>query len=52
MESNAGGKAEFRKGSAQTKLDGIFEEEKTLREFSQEGVLKAVARFVACDDQV
>ena len=40
------------KGSAQTKLDGIFEKEKTLREFSREGVLEAVAHFVACDDQV
>jgi hypothetical protein len=38
----------------QTKLDGMFSEEKRLApaEFSQEGILEAVAKFVACDDQV
>jgi hypothetical protein len=41
-----------KKRGAQTKLDGVFEKQKMPSEFSREGVLEAVARFVACDDQV
>jgi hypothetical protein len=41
-----------KKRGAQTKLDGVFEKQKMPSEFSREGVLEAVAHFVACDDQV
>jgi hypothetical protein len=44
-------KSDLKRGS-QTKLDGMFEKVKAPRDFSWEGVLEAVARFVACDDQV
>jgi hypothetical protein len=44
-------KSDLKRGS-QTKLDGMFEKVKAPRDFSREGVLEAVARFVACDDQV
>jgi len=41
-----------KKPNKQVKLDGIFCEEKRPTEFSQDGILEAVAKFVACDDQV
>jgi hypothetical protein len=36
----------------QGKLDGVFEKEVKPQEFTREGVLDAVGKFVACDDQV
>lgn len=39
-----------RKG--QMKLDGLFPKVPKAREFSKNDVLKAVAEFVVCDDQV
>ena len=38
------------KGKQQVKLDGMLE--KKQQEFTREGVIEAVAKFVACDDQV
>ena len=40
------------KAIQQGKLDGTFKATKGPGDFSREGVLQAVARFVACDDQV
>ena len=40
------------KAAQQGKLDGAFKPIKGPAEFTREGVLHAVARFVACDDQV
>jgi hypothetical protein len=40
------------KAMQQRKLDGAFKAIKAPAEFTREGVLHAVARFVACDDQV
>jgi hypothetical protein len=37
---------------AQSTLDGMIEMTKGPREFTQDGVLHAVAQLVACDDQV
>jgi len=42
---------EAKKPSKQLKLDGVFKGKRPT-EFSQEGILEAVAKFVACDDQV
>lgn len=39
------------KGTTQMKLDGIFEKQDTRREFTREGVLHAIAQFIACGDQ-
>lgn len=36
----------------QGNLDGVFDRVKGPTEFTREGVLQAVARFIACDDQV
>ena len=36
----------------QMKLDGMFNEKQRPKEFSREGILEAVAKLVACDDQV
>jgi Mn-containing catalase len=36
----------------QPKLDGTFERVTGPKEFTRDGVLHAVAQFVACDDQV
>jgi hypothetical protein len=38
-------------GLRQSTLDGIVERSKP-REFTPEGVLEAVAKFIVCDDQV
>jgi hypothetical protein len=40
------------KAMQQQKLDGAFKAIKAPAEFTREGVLHAVALFVACDDQV
>ena len=40
------------KGKKQTKIDNILDKSTAPREFTREGVLHAVAQFVACDDQV
>jgi DNA-binding LacI/PurR family transcriptional regulator len=40
------------KAMQQGKLDGAFKAIKESAEFTREGVLHAVTRFVACDDQV
>jgi hypothetical protein len=37
--------------NAQKTLDGVFEVKKP-KAFTREGVLRAVAEFVVCDDQV
>ena len=42
---------EAKKPSKQLKLDGVFKGKRPT-EFSKEGILEAVAKFVACDDQV
>ena len=36
----------------QTSLDGTFMKVAVLRVFSREDVLKSIAEFVVCDDQV
>jgi hypothetical protein len=36
----------------QTKLDDMVIKEKRLAEFSREGILEAVAKLIACNDQV
>jgi hypothetical protein len=36
----------------QMKLDGIVVKEKRPTDFSREGILEAVAKLIACDDQV
>jgi hypothetical protein len=36
----------------QTKLDDMVIKEKRPAEFSREGILEAVAKLIACDDQV
>ena len=38
------------KGKKQVKLDGMLE--KQPQEFTCDGVMEVVAKFVACDDQV
>jgi hypothetical protein len=38
------------KGKQQVKLDGMLEKQQ--QEFTRDGVTEAVAKFVACDDQV
>jgi hypothetical protein len=38
------------KGKQQVKLDGMLEKQQ--QEFTCDGVMEAVAKFVACDDQV
>ena len=38
------------KGKQQVKLDGMLE--KKQQEFTREGVIEVVTKFVACDDQV
>lgn len=43
---------EKKKGMHQGKLSAVFETVKSSVDFTREGVLHAVARFVACDDQV
>ena len=40
------------KGKKQTKIDNILDKSMAPCEFTREGVLHAVAQFVACDDQV
>ena len=40
------------KGKKQTKIDNMLEKLRAPHEFTREGVLHAVAQFVACDDQV
>ena len=40
------------KGKKQKKIDSILVKSTGPREFTREGVLHAVAQFVACDDQV
>ena len=40
------------KGKKQTKIDNMLEKSRAPHEFTREGVLHAVAQFVACDDQV
>ena len=40
------------KGKKQTKIDNMLEKSRAPHEFTHEGVLHAVAQFVACDDQV
>jgi hypothetical protein len=40
------------KAKTQGKLDGAFEKVVTPLEFTREGVIAAVGKFVACDDQV
>lgn len=40
------------KGKQQVKIDKILDKATVPREFTREGVLHAVAQFVACDDQV
>jgi hypothetical protein len=47
-------KAEERKQrkDGQQKLDGIVQKASQPAEFSREGILEAVAKFVVCDDQV
>jgi hypothetical protein len=40
------------KGKKQKKIDSILVKSTGAREFTREGVLHAVAQFVACDDQV
>jgi hypothetical protein len=44
--------AEKLKGKKQVKIDEILEKSTAPQEFTREGVLHAVAQFVACDDQV
>jgi hypothetical protein len=44
--------AEKLKGKMQVKIDEILEKSTAPQEFTCDGVLNAVARFVACDDQV
>ena len=39
-------------GKKQSTLDGIVTTVAPLKEFSRDGLLEAVAKFVACDDQV
>ena len=41
-----------KKPKMQTNLDGIVIKEKRPAEFSREGILEAVAKLIACDDQV
>ena len=36
----------------QMMLDGIVTKEKHLAEFSQDGILEAVAKLIACNNQV
>jgi hypothetical protein len=44
---------EEKKGKAQTKIDDMMELEHIPRkQFSRDGALEAIAKFVACDDQV
>ena len=43
---------ELEKNGRQTKLDGVFLKVPGVRSFSREGVLKAVAEFIVCGDQV
>jgi hypothetical protein len=40
------------KGKKQTKIDNMLVKSTAPSEFTREGVLCAVAQFVACDDQV
>jgi hypothetical protein len=40
------------RGNTQTKLDGVIDVINWLQIFMREGVLHAVAQFIACDDQV
>jgi hypothetical protein len=40
------------KGKKQEKIDRMLEKQTGLQEFTHDGVIEAVAKFVACDDQV
>lgn len=40
------------KKEGQQRLDGVFQKVSPPKEFAREGILKAVAEFVVCDDQV
>jgi hypothetical protein len=40
------------KGKKQVKIDEVLERSTAPKEFTREGILHAVAQFVACDDQV
>ena len=45
--------ASAKQAKKQSKLDGLFKEkQKQPAGFSREGALEAVAKFIACDDQV
>jgi hypothetical protein len=48
----AGVEAKKRKRDGQQTLDGIIQKTSQLTEFSRKGLLKAVAEFIVCDDQV
>ena len=41
-----------KKPKKQTNLDGIVIKEKRPADFTQDRILEAVAKFIACDDQV
>jgi hypothetical protein len=41
-----------KKPKKQTNLDGIVTMEKRPADFSRDGILEAVAKLIACDDQV
>ena len=43
---------ELEKNGGQTKLDRVFLKVPGVRSFLREGVLKAVAEFIMCGDQV
>ena len=38
------------KTQVQMKLDGVVIKQEHIKEFSHDGILEAVAKFVACDD--
>lgn len=40
------------KGKKQGLIDNMLEKAKAPQEFTRDGVIEAVAKFVACDDQV
>ena len=46
------GQVKLAQCNTQTSLDGTFMKVAALRVFSREDVLKLIAEFVVCDDQV
>lgn len=40
------------KGKKQTTLDGVLEKQNIPKEFTRDGILRAVSQFIACGDQV